>query len=121
VCHRRCPRSLAGVMSPKRLTDKERLLREVPEKAFMEQIRQEARMAGWLTYHTHNSQRSEPGWPDLALIKERRLVFIETKKQTGKVTAEQQRWIDELNTVDGAVEAYVFRPSDWEQIHEVLL
>ena len=106
---------------PKRLTDKERLLREIPEKAFMEQIREIAIVSGWMTYHTHNSQRSEPGWPDLALYKDRRLVFIETKRQIGRVTPEQQTWIDALNTVDGAVQAYIFRPSDWDQIHEVLL
>ena len=35
------------------------------EKQFQSHIVQYAKMRGWLVYHTHDSRRSEPGFPDL--------------------------------------------------------
>lgn len=70
-----------------------------------------ARARRWLVYHTHNSRHSEKGFPDLVLVRAPRLIFAELKRQQGKVSLEQQLWIDKLDGCD--VEVYVWRPSDW--------
>jgi hypothetical protein len=97
------------------------MLRAVKEADFMEQLREEARLMGWLVYHTYNSQRSEAGFPDLALVRGARMLFIECKTMVGRVTDDQQHWVDAINAVQGRIEARVFRPSDWDEIHRILL
>jgi hypothetical protein len=47
------------------------------------------------------------------------VVFAELKREGKKPTAEQQRWLDAL-AATGAVEAYLWRPSDWPEIELVL-
>jgi len=71
-----------------------------------------ARMLGFLVYHTHDSRRSEPGFPDLTMVKEGRLLFTELKTATGKLTDDQLMWIDALMKTDN--EVYVWRPADWD-------
>ena len=50
---------------------------KLTEKQWLEQVRTLAKLFGWLTYHPHQSMRSEPGYPDLTLIRERRLRRVE--------------------------------------------
>lgn len=78
-----------------------------------------ARMCGWLAYHTHDSRRSEAGFPDLCLVRDDQVIFAELKSMKGKVTDAQQRWLDALDLVAG-VTTYVWRPSDLDSILEVL-
>lgn len=40
----------------------------VMEKVFQAQVLDLAHLSGWLCYHTHNSRRSAPGFPDLVLV-----------------------------------------------------
>lgn len=56
---------------------------------------------GWLGYHTHRSQHSPAGFPDLVLVKGGRLIFAELKRQaaSAKPTEEQRRWLAELGRV----------------------
>jgi hypothetical protein len=72
---------------------------------------------GWLTYHVHDPRRSNPGFPDLVLVKER-VVFAELKAQKGRLTEQQSIWQIALR-VAGA-EAYCWRPSDWPQVEQTL-
>ena len=39
------------------------------EKKFQAAVLQIANMYGWLAYHTHDSRRSAPGFPDLVLVR----------------------------------------------------
>jgi hypothetical protein len=68
-----------------------------------------ARTLGFLTYHTHDSRRSQPGFPDLVLCHPRSgaLLFAELKDARRKVTPEQDEWLRAL-AVRGV--AFVWRP-----------
>lgn len=100
------------------------------EAALLEAIRRAASLQGWLVYHTHDSRRSEPGFPDIVLVQPAemqtvqtyggpvqivgipgRVLFRELKTQKGKVTPEQARWLDALQRAGADVK--VWRPFDW--------
>jgi hypothetical protein len=53
------------------------------------------------------------GFPDLVLAKYGQVYFRELKTQKGKVTPEQQAWLD-------ATGGKVWRPSDWPEIERLL-
>lgn len=86
------------------------------ERDFQAEVLKVAQMAGWQSYHTHDSRRSAPGFPDLVLAKPGRLIFAELKTNTGKLTPEQATWLNVLaHTVTG-VEVYQWTPRDWDTI-----
>ena len=89
------------------------------EAAFQQHILDRARAAGWRCYHTHDSRRSEPGFPDLVCVHDGRLVAAELKAARGRVTEEQAEWLAALGRVEGC-EAYLWRPADQPEIEEVL-
>src|SRR5215831_3995722 len=80
------------------------------EAGLLEHIRALARRHGWLCYHTHDSRRSEPGFPDLVLCRPPsahgagRLIFAELKNAYAKMTMEQQHWLDILRHSVAGVE-----------------
>ena len=61
------------------------------------------------------AQDSRNGFPDLVLARGGQVIFAELKAQKGRVSAAQWAWLNELVGHD-----YVWRPSDWEVIVEVL-
>lgn len=73
-------------------------------------VREVARMYGWLCYHTHDSRRSEPGFPDLVLVHPRtgELLFAELKAAKGRVSQAQQTWLDALHQAGQT--PHVWRP-----------
>lgn len=90
----------------------------VSEKSFMATVTAFAKLYGWKVFHVYNSQRSEPGFPDLVMVRLDRVVFAELKTDTGKVTTSQQEWLDLLKRTP--TEVYLWRPRDWPQIERVL-
>jgi len=84
-----------------------------------------APLLGYLCYHTHDSRRSNPGFPDLCMVG-KRLIFAELKSEAGKVSAEQLDWLNRLDVIErkseGVVVARLWRPSDWlnGEVEEVL-
>ena len=73
----------------------------------------------WMTYHTHDSRRSAPGYPDLTLAHRKwGLLFVELKMPKGKVSADQKEWLKILRQC--GQEAMVWRPADWGRILLVL-
>lgn len=70
-----------------------------------------AEWLGWLSYHTYDSRRSQPGFPDLILVRRDRAIAVELKSGRGKVTAEQQTWLDAL--ASAGIPTAVWRPADW--------
>lgn len=101
-----------------------------------------AQVNGWTVAHFRPA-RTQRGWrtpveadgagfPDLVLARPPELLFVELKSDTGVVRPEQQRWLDALSEVEGAVnelvlqihgkdagltgprvEVHVWRPRDW--------
>lgn len=88
------------------------------EKQFMAAVIELAKSRGFKTYHTHNSRRSEPGFPDLVLTIQDRCLFMELKTEKGKLTQEQRDWVKALE--DAGQRVYVLRPSNWDLIEDLL-
>lgn len=83
------------------------------EKQFQANIIALAKKSGWTVYHTYDSRRSEPGFPDLVLVRET-VLFREVKTNAGRLTAAQQAWGRKLAAA-GADYA-VWRPIGMKQI-----
>ncbi len=92
----------------------------VTEKEFQTQVLQLARLNGWQTYHTFDSRRSAPGFPDLLLVRPPRCLFVELKATAGRLRPAQVEWLDELAEVERAPEAYLWRPGDFGDIQSTL-
>lgn len=94
------------------------------EASFQTAVLAFARLHGWIAYHTHDARRSNPGFPDLVLVRRERLVFAELKSDKGRERPDQTVWLDALEVVEkaapDAVGVYLWRPSSWEQIRVVL-
>jgi hypothetical protein len=90
------------------------------EAVLLRKVTALAKLYHWRVYHTHRSDRSEPGWPDVALCKRGRpLILAELKTARGRLSEAQQGWLRDLATCDG-VRVAVWRPADLEQIAAVL-
>jgi len=79
------------------------------EKDLQSAVLEVMKWQGWLTYHTFDSRKSEPGFPDVVAVKGSRLMFIEFKSERGKISTFQVEWLDRLIKTCG--EVYVVRPS----------
>lgn len=66
---------------------------------------------GLLGYHTFDSRRSTPGFPDLVIVGARGVIYRELKTATGRVTPAQRHWITALRAA--GQDADVWRPQDW--------
>lgn len=90
------------------------------EAAFLAAVRDLARLTGWMTYHTHDSRRSEAGFPDITLVNVRqgRIIFAELKTATGRTTAAQERWLAALAAA--GCETALWRPADLPDIARTL-
>ena len=91
----------------------------ITEAEFAGQIKQLAATFGYSYHHTWISIRSPAGFPDCTLAKPGRLIFAELKSEIGKVSAKQQEWLDAL-TATGKAEVYLWRPSQFDEIAEIL-
>jgi hypothetical protein len=81
-----------------------------------------ARICGWsLRYHTYDSRRSEPGYPDLTLCRpsDGRLLIAELKTLSGDLSDGQRAWVEGLATVRH-FNVRVWRPSDWDDLARIL-
>ena len=104
------------------------------ESDFQETVIEMAELHRWRIYHVANVKgrlRSETskGFPDLVFARyttsrargrfsNKRLVFAELKLEGEEPTADQLIWHALLRAV--GEEMYVWRPSDWREIEEVL-
>lgn len=95
----------------------------ITEAQFLEQIRDLAKIRHWRFYHPFLSKWSERGWPDVTLLRDRRLILVELKSDKGKLSVPQAQWLWALRKVPG-IEVYIWRPRHMEpnggKIAEVL-
>lgn len=91
---------------------------KLTEKQFQQRIVDLCRVLGLKCYHTYDSRKSVPGFPDLVIVGPNRLIFAELKSSTGVVSAAQQDWIDSL--IAAGQDAYIWQPEDWPVIESML-
>lgn len=106
------PASAVGLPAPPAPVDD-----ATAEKQFQAEVIKEAKRRGWRCFHVHDSRKSEAGWPDLVLVRDR-VVFAELKSEGGRLTADQKTWVELLG--GAGAEVYVWRPSSWPEIMRVL-
>lgn len=99
------------------------------EAQFQRAVIELAVLNGWDWLHIDRSRTREgfwltaakgtlsKGWPDLLLIKGNRLIFVELKSEKGKVKPEQYLRLAQLGAI---ASCYIWRPSDWDAMLEVL-
>lgn len=97
----------------------------VSEAAFQATVIEYVRLLGYLVYHTHDSRHSEAGFPDLMIAGpvraegRGRCIFAELKSERGQLSEAQRTWLAVLRDCPGA-EVYLWKPSSWSEIEEVL-
>jgi hypothetical protein len=92
------------------------------EKDFQERVCHLARLYHWRIYSIPDSRRvSMAGYPDLTMwnVEQKRLMFVELKREKGKVSESQKIVLSELSQLIQC-EVYVWRPSDWDSIIEIM-
>jgi hypothetical protein len=96
------------------VVDLDTLTRHPPpmtERQLQDAVLEMAGYLGYLCYHTYDSRRSAPGYPDVCIVGHGRCIMAEIKRERGRVSAAQQQWLDELALA--GLEVYVLRPWHW--------
>lgn len=109
------------------------------EAELFENVRDYCAQGGWWMYHTHDSRKSQSGWPDVVALRAGTMVIAELKRQREQPTTSQALVIGLLRDVvdslrglaliagrtagteDLPVQVYVWRPSDLPDIQRILL
>lgn len=105
-----------------------------PEEEFQRAVIDYARLHGWLVAHFRpvRVQRKNgsvyfetpaaadgKGFPDLVLLREKRLIVAELKVGSNKPSPEQEKWLAAFGKLS-VVQTFVWRPESWPQIEELL-
>lgn len=93
---------------------------QASEKAFQQKVSDYAREHGWRVYHTFKSASSEPGFPDLVMLRRGVERVAELKVQDNKPTKAQREWLNDYAEVGGQTYVHLWYPDDWDEIQEVL-
>ena len=106
-------------------------LSPMPEAQIQRSIVNAARSFGWLVYATYRSLNSEPGFPDLVMVKNGDVILAEIKAtkgrlSTGKWNKANTRWLPGQDDWKAAfeecsgVEYYLWREADLDAAYERL-
>ena len=94
------------------------------EREFQAAVVELARLTGWAAYHTHDSRRSEAGYPDLTLAKGGAVIFAELKRDAkARVTPAQRAWLEALaprGSIGAQHAVFLWTPKDWPEIERIL-
>ena len=88
------------------LTEKAKAMNE---KQLQQGVVNICRSLGILCYHTHDSRRSSPGFPDCVIAHPQGPVFAELKREKARPTKDQVIWLDYLACQGFRV--YIWRPT----------
>jgi len=108
--------------------------RSQSEDDFKDRVVDLAHYHGWLVHHDRPARQKDGSWathiqgdrgfPDLVLVHRKRkiLVFAELKSTKGGIRPDQRTWLDALHAIESIswVQVYLWRPSDWDEISQVL-
>lgn len=97
------------------------------EAEFTRQVLELAKLHGWRTAHFRPG-RTKSGWktavsgdgkgfPDLILLRREDMIVAELKVGRNKLTKEQTAW---LMAFDNLCQVYVWHPSHWREIEDIL-
>lgn len=91
-------------------------LAPLSEAEWQAQVVELAELYGWFVYHTYDSRRSHPGWPDLVLARPTtgELIYVELKTDRGRLSDAQRTWLRVLE--DCNQEVHVWRPRDFDDL-----
>lgn len=89
------------------------------EAELAEHIRELCKGYGLWSYHTHDSRRSNPGWPDLVVVGQG-VIYRELKRERGTVSKAQ--WDVGYRLLKAGQDWKIWRPSDLlsKKIHREL-
>lgn len=91
------------------------------EPDFARDFEKHARWYGWDFYHTYDSYRSRPGFPDYVLWRRDRTLFVELKTdRPSSHSDDDQKYCQRTLAGNPHVEVYEWRPRDWQRIVRVL-
>ncbi len=107
---------------------------QISERDLQNAIVDAAHLYGYLVFHTRPAlsakgwrtavQYDGKGFPDLCLVGPERIIFAEIKAAKGKLSREQEHWLEGLGkvaTVTDRVRVCVWTPADWpDRVLEVL-
>jgi len=100
------------------------------EKDFQKQVLDYAKLTGWRCCHFRGAwskdgkrymtpvQGDGAGFPDLVLVRGKRLIYAELKQDKGIASPAQKEWLYALT--EASQEVYLWRPRDWFIIEELL-
>lgn len=101
-------------------------MRAHSEAAWQVQVQNLATYYGWKHYHAPDNrpvrsasgrvqkQSVVPGFPDLLLIRVPEIVIAELKTDKGRVTPEQNEWLEQFRAC--GIEAHIWRPKDHDVV-----
>lgn len=90
------------------------------EADFQQQLTTAAKRMGYRCYHTHDSRKSEPGFPDVVLAspRQKRIVYAELKQDGENLSEDQAWWAAAL--LEAGHEWYLWRFKDWNTALAIL-
>ena len=116
---------------------------DVKEKDFQDDLMRQFGIYGWRAYHTHDSRRSQSGFPDICAVHRdsKKLIYAELKREpipdlikadgqtlkrrrTVKITRAQTEWLTDLSLVgllmNGRMTVHLWIPSDDRTITDIM-
>ena len=104
---------------------------KITEDQFQSTVIEAAQALGWKVAHFRPA-KTDKGWrtpvqadgkgfPDLVMVRthDGRIIFAELKSDEGKLSDDQQDWLNSLDAT-GKVEVFTWRPRDWDEIERIL-
>ena len=101
---------------------------EITEKQFSHAIEDLLDICHWrwthfrparTVYGWRTALSGHPGFTDYVAVRPPRLLLLEAKSEKGRVSPAQEAWLHDLSLVE-TVDVHMWKPSQFEQIKEVL-